>query len=62
MRDYITKLETENKALDRERIKLKQRCNKLKQRRGMDKNFILCKNCGKDYVENENFNWSCRTH
>jgi cell division protein FtsB len=62
MRDLITKLESENKALDRERIKLKQRCNKLKQRRGMDKNFILCKNCGKDYVEAENFNWSCRTH
>lgn len=21
-----------------------------------------CKNCGKDYEETENYNWSCRTH
>eukprot|EP00392_Amoebophrya_sp_AT5.2_P004005 g4010.t1 len=21
-----------------------------------------CKNCGKEYMENQNFNWSCRTH
>lgn len=21
-----------------------------------------CKNCGADYLESENFNWSCRTH
>lgn len=28
----------------------------------MDKNFLLCKNCGKDYVDSENYNWSCRIH
>lgn len=22
----------------------------------------MCKNCAKDYIEKENFNWSCRTH
>jgi BTK motif len=49
MRETILKLETENKILERERIKLKQRNNKLKARRGVDKNFLLCKNCGKDY-------------
>lgn len=30
MRDSITKLEADNKILERERIKLKQRNNKLK--------------------------------
>jgi len=24
--------------------------------------LFQCKNCQKDYLENENFNWSCRTH
>ncbi len=62
MRDTILKLESENKILERERIKLRQRCNKLKARRGIDRNFLLCKNCGKEYQDNENYNWSCRTH
>ncbi len=22
----------------------------------------MCRNCGKDFNEKENFNWSCRTH
>ena len=49
MRETLNKLEVDNKILERERIKLRQRTNKLKQRKGVDKNFLLCKNCGKDY-------------
>ena len=22
----------------------------------------VCNNCGSEYIENENYNWSCRTH
>ena len=47
--------------LDRE--KMKDKVKKLKLRRGkildLDK---TCKNCHKDFIESENFNWSCRTH
>jgi hypothetical protein len=25
-------------------------------------NSKFCKNCNKDYLEIENYNWSCRTH
>lgn len=25
-------------------------------------NQKICKNCGQEYLEKENFNWSCRTH
>ena len=49
MRETLNKLEVDNKILERERIKLRQRNNKLKQRKGVDKNFLLWKNCGKDY-------------
>ena len=34
----------------------------MKRRRNVDLNQKLCKNCGREYLENENFNWSCRTH
>ena len=46
-----------------EREKMKERLKKMKMRRG--KNTVLtkvCKNCNKDYLEAENFQWSCRTH
>jgi len=26
------------------------------------KSLLVCKNCGKEYNEDANFNWSCRTH
>ena len=42
---------------------MKERIKKLRSRRGkFDSSSKICKNCGKDYVEKENFNWSCRTH
>ncbi len=35
---------------------------KLRKRRNIDFNQKICKNCGKEYLENDNYNWSCRTH
>lgn len=46
-----------------ENIKLKQRIQKLKNKRfRIEDNQKICKKCGKEYLEKENFNWSCRTH
>ena len=56
-------LEKEKKALIIDREKMKDRVKKLKMRRGKKELLEkVCKNCSKDYIETENFNWSCRTH
>jgi len=56
-------LEREKKNLIAEREKMRDRLKKLKQRKGkFDVAQKTCKNCGKDFIEKENFNWSCRTH
>ena len=39
------------------------RIKKLKMRRGkFDEGSKVCKKCSKDFMEKENFNWSCSTH
>lgn len=50
------------KVLQNERDKMRQRIQKLKNRRNYNINQKICKLCGKEYLEKENFNWSCRTH
>jgi hypothetical protein len=61
--DEIIKLERSNKQLLGEKEKQKFRIQKLLQRKGkFDSGFKTCKNCGKEYNEKENFNWSCRQH
>ena len=61
--DEIIKLEKTNKQYQMEKDKLKFRIAKLMQRKGkFDSGFKTCKNCGKEYNEKENFNWSCRQH
>ena len=56
-------LEKEKKNLVAEREKMKERIKKLKTRKGKhDMTAKTCKNCGKEYSEKENFNWSCRMH
>jgi len=42
---------------------MKERLIKLKTKKGrVDAGILICKFCGKDFHERENFNWSCRTH
>ena len=43
---------------------MKQRIKKLKLRKGtkIDPRNQTCKNCRKDYDENQNFSWKCWTH
>ena len=42
---------------------MKQRITKLKNRRfRAEDNQKICKKCGKEYLEKENYYWSCRTH
>ena len=53
----------QSKQLQMERDKMKQRITKLKNRRfRIEDNQKICKKCGKEYLEKENYNWSCRTH
>ena len=57
------KLEKALKASIDEREKMKLRIVKLKNRKGkVDQGIKMCRNCGKEFHEKENFNWSCRTH
>jgi len=61
--EKLVALEKEKKNFVAEREKMRDRIKKLKQRKGkFDIAQKICKNCTKDYIEKENFNWSCRTH
>jgi hypothetical protein len=63
LKSQLYKAESQTKILDKERQKLRQRCIKLREKRGMFvKNLQVCMNCAKEYSEDANFNWSCRTH
>lgn len=56
------KLEKKYRQAMDEKEKMRQRIIKMKIRKIANPNQKLCKNCGKEYLETENFNWSCRTH
>jgi hypothetical protein len=46
-----------------ENIKLRQRIQRIKNKRfRIEDNQKICKKCTKEYLEKENFNWSCKTH
>jgi len=46
-----------------EKDRLRARIIKLKNRKGkVDAGIKTCKNCGKEFHENSNFNWSCNIH
>lgn len=49
-------------SVTNEKEKLRMKIMKLRKRRIIDFNQKICKNCGKEYLENDNYNWSCRTH
>ena len=59
--DY-EKLEKKYRQATDEKEKMRQRIIKMKIRKIANPNQKLCKNCGREYLETENFNWSCRTH
>ena len=49
--------------LTEEKAKMKDRITKLKNKRGsVNKDEKQCSLCGKEFLDKENFNWSCRTH
>lgn len=51
------------KMLMEEKDKQKERIARLIKKKGNFQSSIkTCKNCGNDYTEKENFNWSCRVH
>jgi hypothetical protein len=59
----MTKLDKKYKQVLLEKEKMRQRIVKLRQRKRVHEvNQKMCKNCGLEYMESENFNWSCRTH
>lgn len=61
--EVILKQEKDIKKLSDERENMKIRITKLSQRKGnFNSGVKTCKNCAMDYVEKENFNWSCRMH
>ena len=60
--EQVLVLEKKNKLLLAVQEKMKQRYNKLKARKGKDPGFKQCKDCMKEFLDRENYNWSCRTH
>eukprot|EP00921_Rhytidocystis_pertsovi_P004282 GHVQ01007459.1.p1 GENE.GHVQ01007459.1~~GHVQ01007459.1.p1 ORF type:complete len:496 (-),score=98.95 GHVQ01007459.1:762-2249(-) len=63
LRKERDRIEKKLKDLGEDRDKLKQRLKKYRARRKMfELEQKTCKNCNKEYLESENFNWSCRTH
>ena len=60
--EELTEIKIKHKTLSEEHYRLRMRLRnlKLKYRRFGDQEKKMCKNCGKEFVESENFNWSCR--
>ena len=57
------KTDKQNRVYADQVQKLRAHVTKLLQRKGkMDQDFKQCKNCGNEYYQKENFNWSCRVH
>jgi len=56
-------MEKKSKEVLEDRDKLRVRLRKLQQRRKLfDQEQKTCRNCSKEYLDSENYNWSCRTH
>jgi chromosome segregation ATPase len=59
----LDKATKDMKQLKDENVKLRQRIQRIKNKRfRIEDNQKICKKCGKEYLEKENYNWSCRTH
>lgn len=63
IKEYLEKsnqeLEQQKTALTNEVVVLRKSVNNFHSRSEIDN---VCKNCKKIYKEEENFNWSCKTH
>mmetsp|Transcript_73701 Transcript_73701/g.168966 ORF Transcript_73701/g.168966 Transcript_73701/m.168966 type:complete len:606 (-) Transcript_73701:195-2012(-) len=63
IRNHLGQVEKKLKDLIDDRDKLRSRLKKYRARRKMfEAEQKMCRNCGREYVESENFNWSCTTH
>ena len=63
IQEEYQKLEKKYKMLCSEREKMRARIIKMRMRKKVSEvSHKICKYCGKEYLESENFNWSCRTH
>jgi DNA repair exonuclease SbcCD ATPase subunit len=59
----VDKLLKSVRLLTDEKTKMKDRITKLKNKRGVvNMDQKQCSLCSKEFLEKENFNWSCRTH
>jgi len=58
----LSKADKNLRVLQTEREKMRQRIIKLKNRRNFNLNEKICRACGQEYLEVNNFNWSCHTH
>ena len=60
--DYL-KASEDVRTLNVDKDRLRARIIKYKNRKGkVDAGIKTCKNCGKEFHENSNFNWSCNIH
>lgn len=62
LENSLSKTENALRTYEKECVKLKARFVKIKSRKMIAADFQTCKICSQEFVENENFNWSCRTH
>ena len=60
--EKLNKSESNLKIAVAEVIGLRKRIDKLKQSNSKHFDQKICRNCGKEYSDKANFNWSCRTH
>jgi hypothetical protein len=63
MQGDLDKKNKDTKQLGEENLKLRQRIQRIKNKRfRIEDNQKICKKCTREYLEKENFNWSCKTH
>lgn len=58
----LNKLKNQLTQVSNERDALRTKLEKMKQKKTIDVQSKFCANCGKDFNEKENFNWSCQVH
>jgi DNA repair exonuclease SbcCD ATPase subunit len=60
--ESLESLEKSHHTTTVEMVKMRARIIKLKKRRNVNIDEKICKLCGSEYLDKENFNWVCRTH